>query len=426
MLQNSIRIGLPSRADILHNRDPRQICREIALKAAENMSKKPALKMTSATLDAQHEALIEQLCGLALDLAEQEDGGDQKSPSPQEALSKLIRKSLQAKQDDILYEAIERARDTDLTACALLKASIEEAAETSQLRRGTDQAWEAHAFAIPVFVRSLGGLDAAQDFQDQPAFELLTASFKQLELESSKARVVLINHAYHADELDAITYSELGEMLRESAAAMTDKKVTAAPAIERSLRGWPARDFAAGDTALELRFLLGFVLSRPGDPFYAVPPDEAQADAWFAERARRFREWSVAMAPVVQRCLVNDGRDCEISFLYQDLFHGAKARGMTELALLQMMAQLDTGMQQAGVAATTVHASVGIASAAHGEMLQVRLYAGTAKDAFAEAEKPFDALGDVAMEIEDVRDALETLGIADVRIDHELSGLQAH
>ena len=409
-------IGPPRHADILHNRVSRQIGRPFALKAAEIMPKKPVLKMSSASIDDKQDLLTQQLCDLALEVAEQEDEADQGFAGKRLELTRLIRKNLHAKEDDILYEAIERARDTELAACELLKLNIEEAAETAIIRRGPEQTWEAHAFAIPLFARTTGGLIAEQDFQDQPAFELLTASLKQAKLESTKARVVLINHAYHLDEIDSITYSHLNEMVRESAAAMTDKKVTATPAIEKSLFGWPVSDFAADDTALELRFLLGFVLETPGDPFYTVPKDEAAAEDWFAARAQRFQAWSVDAAPLLQRCLVTDGRACDISFLYQDMFHGAKARGMAELALLQMLAQLDAGLLEAGTTGANASAVVGPADKDGNSVLRVNLHADAATPAFASAEKPFDLLGDLEMEIDDVCDALGTLGIATISI----------
>lgn len=372
--------------------------------------------MSSASIDEKEDTLTQQLCDLALELAEQEEDVEQGAAGKPMELSRLIRKHLHAKQDDILYEAIERARDTDLAACALLKQSVEEAAETAIIRRGPGQTWEAHAFAIPLLVRTLGGLDAQQDFQDQAAFEALTASLKQARLESTKARVVLINHAYHLDEIDNITYSHLNEMVRESAGAMTDKKVTAMPAIDLSLSGWPVSDFASDDTALELRFLLGFVLEQPGDPFYAVPTDDAAADDWFAERAQRFQAWSIDAASLVQRCLVTDGRDVDVNFLYQDMFHGAKAGGMAELALLQMLAQLDAGLQDAGIAVADTRAVVGPVEQDGTTLVRVNLHAGDAPAAFATAEKSFDTLDDLALEIDDVCDALGTLGIATISI----------
>jgi hypothetical protein len=380
------------------------------------MSRKPPNKIPGDVLDEDADLLTQKLADLALDLAEQEDAEPAALTLKQAELSKLIRKSLLQQQDEVLYDAIERARDVDLDACRLLKQGIEDAAQTVALPRG-----EAQAFAIPLFVRSSGGLDAQQDFQDQAAFEALTASFQSAQLESPDARVVLINHAYHLDEIDSITYSHLNEMVREAASSMTEKKLSATPAIERSMSGWPVRDFAPQDVAVELRFLLGFTLARRDDPFYAVPDEETAADAWFAERARRFEAWSAQVETLVQRSLAAPGQDIEFNFLYQDVFFGAKERGMAELFMLQMMAQLNQGLQDKDVEPARASAVI-VAGGDGTQVLRVELHAGADGPLLVSAEKPFDALGDLQMEIDDVSDALATLGIADVRVAASGSG----
>lgn len=379
------------------------------------MSRKPPSKPPLDFIDEKDDSHTQQLCDLALELAEQENQDQATLAVKQSELQKLIRKNLQQKQDEVLYKAIERARDADLAACQFLKQEIEDAAQTVLIRRAPDISREAGAFAIPLFVRTTGGLDVRDDFQDQPAFNELTRSFQQAQLESPDARAVLINHAYHLDEIDSITYSQLNEMIRDAAGAMTDKKISATPAIESSFTGWPERDFTPQDVAVELRFLLGFTLSSPADPFYKVPDDEAEADVWFAERARRFQAWSVQVAPLVGRCLCAAGREVEVNFLYQDAFFGAKERGMAEFFMLQMMAQLNQDLQAQDVAPEQARAEIGVTGDG-APIMRVLLHAVADGRLLASAAKPFDGLGDLQMELDDVSDALATLGITDINV----------
>jgi len=374
------------------------------------MPKKPPAKIPGDVIDEDDDALTQRLADLALELAEQEDTDPAALAAKTAELNKMVRKSLLQKQDEVLYDAIERARDADLDACRLLRDAVEDAAQTVALPRG-----EAQAFAIPLFVRSTGGLHAQDDFQDQPAFEALTASFQSAALESPDARVVLINHAYHLDEIDSITYSHLNEIVREAATSMTDKKIIATPAIERSMSGWPERDFTPEDVAVELRFLLGFTLARRDDPFYSVPEEEAAANAWYTQRARRFEAWSGQVGPLVQRSLAPAGRELEVNFLYQDVFFGAKELGMAELFTLQMMAQLNQGLQNANVEPAQANAVI-TAAGPGAQVLRVELHGAAPARLLVAAEKPLDTLSDLQLQIDDMADALATLGIRNVRV----------
>ncbi|UUZ54452.1 hypothetical protein LP419_39915 [Massilia sp. H-1] len=105
---------------------------------------------------------------------------------------------------------------------------------------------------------------------------------------------------------------------------MSERKLVAAPALEASITGWAPTSFAPADKAVELRFLVGFAYKREDDPFYAVPEDEAAADAWFEERVARYRAWTETVAPLVKRCLAAAPGALDLYFLYQDLFFGAR------------------------------------------------------------------------------------------------------
>ena len=368
-------------------------------------NKRPVPRKSDAPAEQDDEALAQALASLAFDI-----GRQQAAPDAVAELDKQVRNALRKKKDDVLYGAIELARFDDSQAYQLLREHIEEAAATVLLRREGAPAMEINAFAVPLFVHSTGGLNEAAGFQDGAAFEALVASFSQAGLESPSAKVVLVSHAYDMDEIDAVTYSGLNDMLREAAAAMTDKKLVASPALEGSIRGWRAAGFAPADKAVELRFLLGFALKRADDPFYAVPKGEAEADAWFEARMRRYQAWTGDAAPLVARCLAGSPDALAIHFLYQDLFYGAKEQGMAELAMLGLMSEVNAALEAAGLSPRQASAEVGAAAEGDELVLQLRLM-GQDGALLATLSKPLDVAADLHGEEEDLCDALATLGV---------------
>jgi hypothetical protein len=385
----------------------------------------PKESLAPDELADREEAMSRELAELAIDIAGQgkNDAVDAAAAAKQtqRALRRLVRKHVQQKNDAVLYEAIERAREGRAGALELLAEAIHEASEAIIIRRDDGVSLEVNAFVIPLFVRSVGGLRPEQAFLDEEGFALLTDSIKQAGLESPSSRVMLISHAYHLDEIDRITYSQLNEMIEEAAAAMRRKKLAAAPAIERSLSGWPDGGFAPGDVAVELRYLVGFALKRTDDPFYEVPREEAAADAWFAAREERFRAWAAAAAPLIKRCLAPDAAEFDVNFLYQDLFHGGKERGIAEYSMLQLMSDLNHGLDERGIdpghAAAAVAPERVMADADEGApaemVLRVNLYDSDG-ELFASSEKPLGMLADIDSEMEDVYDALKTIGVTSV------------
>ncbi|MFC5474722.1 DUF2863 family protein [Paraherbaspirillum soli] len=382
-------------------------------------NKRPTPRKSANSAENKQDAAIQTLCDLAIELVEQEDSESffEVMEQKENDLTKLIRKQLNQKNDDVLYEAIDRAKYADIDAYQLLKERIEEASEVMLFKREEGSTVEVNAFVIPMFVRTSGGLDRGQCFQDQQAFELLTKSFQEAELESQDATVVLVNHAYHLDEIDGITYSHLSEMIRDAFASMTNKKVAATPAIARSLSGWPDSDFAAEDLAVEVRFLLGFTLKSTEDAFYAVPNDDV--DAFFDARAERFQHWAEQNAPLMARCLGTDGREIDIHFLYQDLFHGGKERGIAEQFMLQMMSDLNQGLLQHGIAAEQTKAVIAPAEMRDEPVLRVNLYAEADGALVASFDKPINYVGDLEVEIDDAYDALMTMGVKSLSIAAE-------
>jgi hypothetical protein len=362
------------------------------------------------------DALAQALADLALDIAESEDADPAAGAARADELRKQVRNALRKKHDEVLYGAIEVARYTDADACRYLRSQVEEAAATLQIRREGAPALEIDAFLLPLFVQSSGGLRELEGFQDDAAFEQLVASFGAAGLESPGAQVVLIRHAYDLDEIDRITYSQLHDMLREAASSMTNRKLAPTPALEHSIHGWSGTAFQAHDAAMELRFLLGFSLKRADDPFYQVPADESEADDYFAARMERYRQWTVSAAPLVQRCLAARPARLGIDFLYQDLFFGAKEQGVAELAMLRLLADLNQALEERQLAPGQVQAVVAPLDGGETIVLRVHLYRREGGATLASVEKTVDPAADLAAEVDELCDALLTLGVGGVAV----------
>jgi len=374
--------------------------------------KRPNTKKGAESPEQQEEAMTRSLVKLAAELARQQGyaSTSQVLKDKESDFQKIIRKCLYQKKDDVLYEALERALDTEGGAYPFLKENIEEASGTIVFTPDGGRPMEVNAFVIPLFAHTQGGLRSEQCFQDEEAFDLLKKSIADSQLESRKANVILVSHAYHLDEIDRISYSQLNDMVREAADSLLGKK-TAATAISRSISGWPENHFAPEDQAVELRFLLGFALKPLDDPFYRVPADEAAADRYFDTRAARFRHWTKEAMPLVKRCLVTDGREVDIDFLYQDLFHGGKESGMEELDMLQMMSDLHHGLQIHNASPENAKAVIGPADADDEVVLRVNLHAASDGALLASADKPLAPARDLEDEADDVCDALRTIGV---------------
>ncbi|SFU89168.1 hypothetical protein [Pseudoduganella namucuonensis] len=387
-------------------------------------NKRPAPRKNSTPPEDKDETLSAALCALALELAEREEddtgpagkqrGGDALAAElrqKQNDFVRQVRKYVQQQKDELLYSAVELARFEDVGAYRLLSDTVEEAAGTIHIRREGAPDLEVNAFAIPVFVHSAGGLAQADEFQDEEAFDALRASFNAAGLESPDAKVVLVRHAYDLGEINRVTFGQLNAMVREAAASMTEKKLSAAPALERSMGGWSATAFGPGDSAVELRMLLGFALKRVDDAFYQAPEDEQGQDDYYAARMERYRQWTVDAAPLVRRCLARGERAAalRLNFLYQDLFFSAREQALAEHATLEMMAQLG----QALAGQDGARAVIAPADARGDMMLRVNLY--PAGDGYgqplASCDKPIDLGCDLQLEVDDVADALATIGL---------------
>jgi hypothetical protein len=366
----------------------------------------------------QDEALAARLLKLALDLREADaytvlPNALQKA---QAELRKAIRKCLQQQREKALDEALERTFEEDDKAYRVLRENVEEMSGTILLRRDAGPDVEVNAFVVPLFVHTTGGLRSEQCFQDVEAFEQLRDSFKEGGLESRKASVVLVSHAYHLDEIERIGYCQLSEMVHEASEAMTRKKTTAANAIAGSMRGWPPSNFAPDDSAMELRFLLGFALKAMDDPFYQVPEKEPAADRYFEARAERFRKWSQQVKPLLQRSLVTDGRDVQIDFLYQDLFHGGKEAALRELEMLRVLSEVQQALGDNGLAAEDASAIVGPMEADDDAVLRVGLHNAATEAPIGIADKPLSRTETVESALADLAEELTAVGVRNIHI----------
>ena len=390
----------------------------LTLSAHDTMpkNKPPVPRKSSAAPEEDEDVMAQALADLALDIVEREDEDAAGLRLKEDELARLVRNALRKKNDEVLYGAIERAKYTDIAAWQYLRAQVEEAGATMMIRRDGKPTEELVAFLVPVFVNSTGGLLLEETFQDTDAFEFLRASFQQAGLESPEAKVVLISHAYDLQEIDGISYSQLNDMLREVAATMSEKKLVDTPALAASLKGWKGGGFEPLDEAMELRFLLGFARKRADDPFYAVPYEEEAADAFFAARLERYRNWAQQAAPLLQACLAPATKTLALNFLYQDLFYGAKEQGMAEMAMLAMMSEINAALDNNAIDAAEVSAIVAPADVDDQMVLRVALYRAGSSAPLATPEMPFDLAADLQTEVDDICDALSTIGIHAVSV----------
>jgi hypothetical protein len=389
-------------------------------------NKRPVPRKSANSPEVKDEQQTNELCALALDLADESAGADIVAAATRDELAqkhiefqRLLRRLLAQGKNEVLYGAIELTREESTDAYRYLRNAVEEGAANLIVRREGAPELEIDAFAIPVFVHSQGGLDPAADFQDADAYEALLNSFTDAGLESPKAKVVLVSHAYDLDEIERINYGLLHAMVREAAQSLTDKKIAAAPALERSMAaGWSPTSFSSDDTAIELRFLLGFSLKRADDAFYKVPASEKAADAYFAKRAETYQKWTEQFAPLVARCLGRArGADpaLTLNFLYQDLFFGARAQGQSEYDMLSLLSTLNQALE--GHDPATLQAVIAPTDDDDEPALRVQLSHGGS--VLVSADKPLDPAAELELALEDLGDALASLGITDISVSED-------
>jgi hypothetical protein len=375
-------------------------------------STKPAKPAKAAKpVEADPDELAQNLVDLALEITEREGPDAAALTARQEDLTVLVRRMLRRKHDDVLYGAIEVAKYTDPDCCRLLRERVEEEAATYHVRGDDEMELEIDAFMIPLFVHSTGGLVQEDVFRDDADFEALMDSFRQSGLASAATRIVLVRHLYDLDAVDRIRYSGLQEMLREAAQAMRSRKLVATPAIEASMRPWVGGDYEPEDDAMELRFLLGFALKPVDDPFYKIPSGEAASDAYFEGRMARYRMWAGSVSPLLQRCLSRHPAEVELNFLYQDLFYGALEQGVAELSMLATLAEVNQKLEDQQRPPDRIKAVVAPLEANGEPVLRINLYPLDGGAPLATVDKSLDLAAHLEAELEDLCDALGTVGL---------------
>ncbi len=374
-------------------------------------NKRPLPRKSNNTPQPNTDAQLRELSTLALTVIER--GEAETGSAREEELLTLVRRALRRKHDDVLLGAIDNTRYSDPDACRYLRSLVGEEAASQRIRKEQGPEIEIDAFMIPLFVRSTGGLSEDEAFADEEAYTRLVESFQELGLESDAANVVLVRHLYDMDEVDAIGYSLMHEVVREAAASMASRKPLPMPLLESTMSGWTGQQFEPDDAAMELRFLLGFALKPADDPFYAVPADEGGSDAYFEARMLRYRAWTVDAAALVRRCLAADPERVRVDFLYQDLFFGARDSATEEMAMLMTLAEVSGLLGERGLGAADTRAVVAVLDGGDNALLRTNLYAGEVL--VGSIDKPVDLSADLGEELDDMCDALLTFGFTDVQ-----------
>lgn len=361
--------------------------------------------------EPDYDALAQNLVDLAVEIAEREDLDPKTLAAREQDLTTLVRRLLRRGHDEVLHGAVELALFTGPESGSHLRERVEEEAATLLVRGDGDAEFEIDAFMIPLFVASTGGLRADEVFADDVAYEELVESFRGAGLASRDTRIVLVRHLYDLDAVDRVRYSALQEMLREAAHTLRSKKLVGAPTIEASMRPWRDGAHAPDEEAMQLRFLLGFAMKRADDPFYRVPKDEQAADAFFEARLARYRAWAGANTPLLQRNLARDPDGIDLNFLYQDLFYGAKRQGLAELAMLATLANVNLSLDELERDPARIKAVVAPVQIGDDAVLRINLYPLAGGAPLAKVDKPLELGSDIEVEIEDLCDALGTLGL---------------
>jgi hypothetical protein len=130
----------------------------------------------------------------------------------------------------------------------------------------------------------------------------------------------------------------------------------------------------------------------------------------------RYQQWTEQAAPLVRRLMAANPDSVDINFLYQDLFHGGKEQGMAEYAMLQMMADINHALREHKTGADQVRAIVGPTDVRDAMVLRVNLYARDGEALLATSDKPLDLAADMQVEVDDICDALGTIGITEVAV----------
>jgi hypothetical protein len=310
----------------------------------------------------------------------------------------------------VLYGAIELARDESVDGYRYLRNAIEEGAANLLPAPRRCAGHGNRRLCHSVFVHSQGGLDPAADFQDGDAYDALLASFTEAGLESPQGQGGAGQPCLRPERNRKNHLWPAAQHGARSRAIAEQQENHGSAGAERSMAaGWAASSFGPDDSAVELRFLLGFALKRADDPFYAVPAKEKAADAYFAQRAERYQKWTEQYAPMVARCL-GRGRAAippapELPVSGSVLWRARHCAGRICDAADAGHAQSGHGRPCAGAAAGHHRAD------RHRRRMVLRVQLRAGDSVLAECDKALDLTADLEIEVDDVSDALASLGL---------------
>ena len=142
------------------------------------------------------------------------------------------------------------------------------------------------------------------------------------------------------------------------------------------------------------------------------------AEDWFDARMERYRRWTEEAAPLVKRLFAPAGRELQLNFLYQDLFFGARAQGQSEYDMLRILSELNQAL--GARAPDQVSAIIAPTDVDDEMLLRVQLSGGA--EVLATCDKPLDITADLEVEVDDLRDALTSIGIEAVSVALRFDG----
>lgn len=173
-------------------------------------------------------------------------------------LARLTEKHLRAGQNSVFIRAFEKAADDD-PAFDRLAAIVEQSASTRVLGFKEDGRYvQGTLIAIPVLLTTAGEMQGGT-LPPGPRFQGLTRSLRQAGLLGEEASVALVNYLYRATELFSIPYSQVACLTaRVWHIACGRREPTPQDLFQEHPQGVATGD--AGDSTLQLRYLLGIVV----------------------------------------------------------------------------------------------------------------------------------------------------------------------
>jgi hypothetical protein len=109
---------------------------------------------------------------------------------------------------------------------------------------------------------------------------------------------------------------------------------------------------------------------------------------------------------------VSDGREAQINFLYQDLFHGGKAAAEREMDMLALLSEVQQILEKHGMAAEDARATLAPSDDDDDEnaVLRLTLHAAATGALIGSINKPHELTENMEGASADLADALVSIG----------------